>query len=129
VSRRPFRGGPSPATVAAGLGAAWGLAGYALLWGHTPIMPTRSFVVSPAGTLLLLPVRIVLWGIRLVEERIVGHAFDFSRTNAWIGLAAGAVGAALVLLAFLSVRALVRRLRARAASRRRARLPARLRSD
>jgi hypothetical protein len=100
--------------VAAVAGAVWGLAGYALLWGYTPIVIQRPFVVSIPGTMLLLPVRIVLWGIRLVEDHIAAAPFDFSRNHGWIGALAGAVGAALVVVAFLTVRAA---LRARSAGR------------
>ena len=98
--------------VAAAVGAAWGLLGYALLWGHTPFVVHRPFVVSLAGTILLLPVRVVLWGIR-AAERSAGHAFDFSQRNAWIGALAGAVGAALAVGATAAVVALSRRVRRR----------------
>jgi hypothetical protein len=108
--------GPSPVAVTAGLGALWGLGGYALLWGHTPVVITRSFVVSLPGTLLLLPIRLVLWGIRFVEDRVVDRSFDFSRSNAWIGGLAGLVGAALAVGTFLAARWVVRRIRARRAA-------------
>lgn len=91
------------------LGAAWGAAGYALLWGHTPVTIHRTFVVSPLGTLLLLPVRVVLASIRLVEEHVVGHAFQFAERNGWIGLVAAAVGSLMAAAVFLAVRGLVRR--------------------
>ncbi len=91
-------------------GALWGLVGYAALWGHTPFTVHRSFVVSPLGTVVLLPVRVVLWAIRFVEER-VGHPFEFASRNGWIGLAAAIVGAAIAVGAFVAVRALARRVR------------------
>jgi hypothetical protein len=94
--------------VAASLGAAWGLAGYALLWGFTSITIQRSFVVSPVGTVLLLPVRAVLATIRLIEERLVGRPFELGDAHGWIGLAAAAVGAALAMTGFLAIRALTR---------------------
>ncbi len=89
--------------IAAAAGAVWGLVGYAVLWGHTSIVVHRSFVVSPLGTVLLAPVRVVLWGIRAVE-RASGGPFDFSGNNWWIGLASAAVGAAIVALVTLGVR-------------------------
>jgi hypothetical protein len=90
--------------VAALVGACWGLAGYAVLWGHTPLVVHRPFVVSIAGTVLLLPVRLVLWGIRLAEEHVAGRPFDFSRNDAWIGAVAAVIGAAITLVAFLAAR-------------------------
>ena len=73
----------------------WGLAGYAVLWGHTTVVVSRSFVVSAVGTILLLPVRAVLWVIHSLE-RVAGSPFEFSDNNWWIGLASGATGAAMV---------------------------------
>jgi hypothetical protein len=111
MNRRPL--------LAAGIaGALWGLAGYAVLWGYTPIVVHRTFVVSVVGTVVLLPVRLVLWGIRFVEENLAGRSFDFSANNGWIGALAAAVGAAIAVGAFLLVRALVGALgrRARRAS-------------
>ncbi len=95
--------------IAALFGALWGLVGYALLWGHTSVVVHRSFVVSPLGTLALLPVRLVLWAIHGVE-RLAGSPFDFSQNNAWIGALAGLAGAAMAVLAYTIVRAAVRRL-------------------
>lgn len=102
----------SAPAVAAWVGAAWGLAGYAVLWGHIPVVATRRFVVSAAGTIALLPVRVVLWGIRQAEG-VAGHPFDFSQTNGWIGALAGLVGAAVGVVGFLLVRAAIRALPAR----------------
>ncbi len=92
-------------------GAIWGSAGYLLLWGHTPVVLSRSFVVSGAGTALLLPIRLSLRGIRFVEERIAGHAFDFSANNWWIGVLAALVGAVLVAAPVLVVQTVLRRRR------------------
>ena len=92
-----------PLLLAAGIGALWGAAGYAVLWGHSPIAVSRAFVVSVPGTLVLLPVRIVLVSIRLAE-RWSGRAFHFPDTNWWIGLVAAVVGAALVAGATALVR-------------------------
>jgi hypothetical protein len=102
--------GLSAPAVAAIVGALWGLAGYAVLWGHTPLVVHRTFVVSVPGTLLLLPVRIVLWGIRSVES-LAGGPFDFSRNNGWIGLLSAAVGATIVVLGYLIARTTVRAVR------------------
>lgn len=93
---------------AAGLGALWGLFGYAVLWGHTPLTVHRPFVLSVLGTILLLPVRLVLLGIRLVEERVAGHPFDFSANHAWIGALAGVVGAAIAVVVVVAVRVTAR---------------------
>jgi hypothetical protein len=83
--------------VSAIAGAAWGLGGYALLWGYTPLVVHRPFVESVGGTLLLLPVRVVLWIIHGLE-RAAGAPFDFSTNNWWIGLSAAVVGAAVVVV-------------------------------
>ena len=82
---------------ATALGALWGASGYAILWGYAPVVATRSFVDSPVGLASLLPVRIVLEGIHLVEAHVAGHPFDFSRNHDWIGFLAAAVGALLLL--------------------------------
>ena len=80
-------------------GAAWGFGAYLVLWGYTPIVVTERYVDSLPGLLLLLPARLVLETIHLIEQRIVHHPFDFSANNAWIGYAAAAVGAAILTLA------------------------------
>lgn len=103
-----------PVLAAAILGAAWGLAGYAALWGHTPIVVQRPFVVSAGGTILLAPIRLVLWGIRLAEENLAGGPFEFSDNNAWIGALAGLVGALLAAGAFVLGRVMIRLVRRRA---------------
>jgi hypothetical protein len=87
--------------VAAVVGAAWGYGGYALLWGATPIVVHRPFVLSLIGTLVLAPIRLVLAGIRVVEERIVHRSFDFSSNHEWIGALAAVAGAALALGLYL----------------------------
>jgi hypothetical protein len=106
-----------PLILAAALGAAWGLAGYAVLWGHTPIVVHRPFVVSTGGTVLLLPVRLVLWAIRLVEDNLADGPFDFSRNDGWIGALAAAVGAILAAGVFLLLRTVSRRWGAATADR------------
>ena len=103
--------GVRPAVVAAAIGAAWGIVGYTLLWGLTPVVVHRAFVVSVPGTLLLLPVRLVLWGIHLVEE-VAAEPFDFSRNHGWIGILAGVVGAGMAVGATALTRTVVRRVRA-----------------
>jgi hypothetical protein len=103
----------SAVTTAAVLGSAWGLLGYALLWGLTPVFVHRTFVVSPLGTVVLLPVRTVLAGIRVVEERLVGRPFQLAESNEWIGLVSAVVGAGIAVLAFVGVRGTVRLIRAR----------------
>jgi len=100
-----------PLLLAAGIGALWGAAGYAVLWGYSPIAVSRAFVVGVPGTLVLLPVRIVLVSIRLVEGW-TGRSFHFPDANWWIGLVAAAVGAALVAGATAVVRGTIARLRA-----------------
>ena len=92
-----------PLLVAASLGAAWGLLAYSVLWGFTPLVVQRAFVVSPIGTLLLLPARIVLWLIHWAEN-VAGRAFEFSENHWWIGLAAGIVGAGVVAALALLIR-------------------------
>src|SRR5262245_50778897 len=82
-------------------GAAWGFASYLVMWGYTPIVVTERFVVSLPGLLLLLPARLVLESIHLIERHVVHHPFDFSSTNGWIGYAAALAGALIVWLAWL----------------------------
>jgi len=94
---------PSWLRVSAVLGAVWGVSGYALLWGHTPLVVHRPFVESMGGTLLLLPVRVVLWIIHGLE-RAAGAPFDFSSNNWWIGASAAAIGAATVVAVVWVVR-------------------------
>ena len=102
---QPSRRGISGTAIAGFLGAAWGLASYLVLWGYTSIQVTRSFVDSPRGLLLLMPARLVLWGVHLAESRIARSPFDFSRNHAWIGILSTMAGAALVLLPLLLFRA------------------------
>jgi hypothetical protein len=102
--------------VASGLaaaGAAWGAITYQILWGNTSIVVTRSFVDTPLGLLALFPVRVVLFGIRLVEDRVVHHAFDFQSNHWWIGVIAGMVGASLFLIPIATGTVLARRVRTR----------------
>jgi hypothetical protein len=103
----------SAGRIAAVLGASWGFLGYALLWGLTPVFVHRDFVVSPVGTLALLPVRTVLAGVRIVEERVVGRSFQFPENNGWIGLVSAVVGVGIAVLALVAIRAAFRLLRAR----------------
>jgi hypothetical protein len=75
-----------------GLGAGWGLLGYAVLWEGTPFQVQRPFVTSVIGTLVLLPARVVIWGIHLAEV-MAGRSFDLSQNHWWIALAASTLGA------------------------------------
>ena len=97
--------------AAACVGAVWGAASYALLWGYTPIFIERRFVVSPLGLASLFPARVVLDGIHFVERHVAGHPFDFSRNNAWIGSMAALVGASLMGAAVVLAQGAIRRLR------------------
>jgi hypothetical protein len=99
--------------VAAGLGALWGLLGYSILWDGVPVTVDRPFVQSVGGTLLLLPVRAVLWGIHLAED-VAGRSFDLSRTHWWIALAAAAIGAAILFAGATTARGIARGRRRRA---------------
>jgi hypothetical protein len=78
------------------VGALWGGFAYAVLWNDTSIVVTRSFFDSPAGLLVLFPVRVVLWGIRLVETKLVHHTLRFPDNTGWIGLLSALVGAAII---------------------------------
>jgi hypothetical protein len=97
--------------ASAATGALWGFLGYTVLWQGVPFGVNRRFVESVAGTLVLLPVRTVLWGVHL-GERMAGRPFDFADDNWWIGLAAALVGGAIAVLAFIVIRSGVRALRA-----------------
>jgi hypothetical protein len=93
------------------IGAAWGVAGYAILWGLTAIVVTPRFSFSTPGLLAFLPVRIVLRALRFAEDHVAHHPFRFAENHGWIGVAAGAVGAALALAIALAVRTVIRWLR------------------
>lgn len=99
-----------PIMAAIAAGALWGALGYAVLWGLSPIVVGRRFVVSVVGTLLFLPVRLVLWGIRALEAA-AGRPFELADTNWWIGAAAAVIGALIAMAAALALRPVVRRLR------------------
>jgi hypothetical protein len=92
-----------------GLGAAWGLLGYAVLWEGTPFQVQRPFVTSVIGTLVLLPARVVIWGIHLAET-IAGRSFDLSQNHWWIALAACAIGAGSLACAYRLGRSVRRRM-------------------
>ena len=104
--------GISPLGVAFGAGLVWGLLGYSILWEGTPFVVQRPFVQSVLGTIVLLPIRTVLWAIHLAE-RVAGRPFDFSQNHWWIGVLAGAVGAAIGVGVWWGVRAVGTRVRAR----------------
>jgi len=105
----PLRSG---AAWAVGVGALWGVLGYSVLWEGTPYEVDRAFVDGAPGTLVLLPVRLVLWAIRWVEL-LTDRTFDLADNHLWIGMVAGAVGALLALTVFLGARTLWRRRAAR----------------
>lgn len=96
--------------ASAATGALWGFLGYTVLWQGVPFGVNRRFVESVAGTLVLLPVRTVLWGVHL-GERMAGRPFDFADDNWWIGVAAALVGGAIAVLAFVAIRSVARGLR------------------
>jgi hypothetical protein len=103
---------PRPSGLAAtvGIGAVWGFLGYTVLWQGVPFGVDRPFVESVVGTLVLFPVRTVLWGVHL-GERFAGRSFDFADDNWWIGLAAALIGGAILVLVFAVVRTAARALR------------------
>ena len=102
---------PSPAVLVTAAGALWGAIGYLVLWGHTPLFPSRRMVASGLGLVLFLPVRVVLWVIRAIEG-LAGRSFALAESSWWIGLLAAVAGAAIVMLPLLAVRA-TRRVRPR----------------
>jgi hypothetical protein len=93
-----------------GSGAAWGLLGYSVLWEGTPFQVQRPFVTSVIGTLVLLPVRTVIWAIHLAEV-IAGRSFDLSQNHWWIALAASALGAGALAAVYGLARWVRRRVR------------------
>jgi hypothetical protein len=99
-----------PTTVAAGIGLLWGAFSYSVLWEGTPIAADRAFVTSARGTLVLLPARIVLWGVHLAEE-LAGRVFELSRSTWIFGVAAAAIGLVLGMLIGLAVRGAARLVR------------------
>jgi hypothetical protein len=94
----------------AAIGAVWGFLGYTVLWQGVPFGVDRPFVESVVGTLVLFPVRTVLWGVH-IGERFAGRSFDFADDNWWIGLAAALIGGAILVLGFVVVRTAARVLR------------------
>jgi hypothetical protein len=94
----------------AAIGAVWGFLGYTVLWQGAPFGVDRPFVESVVGTLVLFPVRTVLWGVH-IGERFAGRSFDFADDNWWIGLAAALIGGAILVLGFVVVRTAARVLR------------------
>jgi hypothetical protein len=91
-----------------GLGAGWGLLGYAVLWEGTPFQVQRPFVTSVIGTVVLLPARVVIWGIHLAEV-MAGRSFDLSQNHWWIALAASTLGAGSLACVYRLGRAVRRR--------------------
>jgi membrane associated rhomboid family serine protease len=102
--------GISVVAVAAALGSVWGLLGYSILWEGEPVQVQRPFVESVAGTVALLPVRVVLWAIHLAED-LAGRTFELAENHWWIGVAAAIVGAAILAVSAFVVRTVIRRLR------------------
>jgi hypothetical protein len=98
-----------------GLGAGWGLLGYAVLWEGTPFQVQRPFVTSVIGTLVLLPARVVIWGIHLAEV-MAGRSFDLSQNHWWIALAASTLGAGTLAGVYRLGRAVRRRMSGRHSS-------------
>lgn len=94
-------------SLAVAVGGFWGLVGYTILWEGEPFAVTRRFVDSVGGLLVLLPVRVVIWGIRVAEE-LAGRPFDLSRSHLWIAPAASVVGACIGLGLFVSARGAAR---------------------
>jgi len=84
--------------------------GYSVLWDGAPFAVDRPFVQSAFGTIALLPVRTVLWGIHLAEGTL-DRTFDFSQNHWWIGILAGAIGAGLAIGLGWLARTILRRLR------------------
>jgi hypothetical protein len=93
-----------------GIGAVWGFFGYTVLWQGVPFGVNRRFVESLVGTLVLFPIRTVLWGVH-IGERLAGRSFDFADDNWWIGVASALIGGAIMVLAFVVLRTAARALR------------------
>jgi hypothetical protein len=101
---------PSGLATMAGIGAVWGFFGYTVLWQGVPFGVNRQFVESVVGTLVLFPVRTVLWVVH-IGEQLAGRSFDFADDNWWIGVASAVIGGAIVVVAFVVVRSAARALR------------------
>jgi hypothetical protein len=99
----------SRAAAMAAIGAVWGFLGYTVLWQGVPFGVDRRFVESVVGTLVLFPVRTVLWGVH-IGERLAGRSFDFADNNWWIGAAAALIGGAIAAMGFVAVRTAARAL-------------------
>jgi hypothetical protein len=95
--------------AATAMGALWGAGAYAVLWGYTSIVITPTFFRSVPGLIALLPARIVLWAIGVVERHVVHHPFSFATNHGWIGALSAVVGGAMVGLATFAIVALATR--------------------
>jgi hypothetical protein len=98
---RPPR--PNPAIVGAGAGVLWGAFCYSVLWEGTPFTVDRPFVESAQGTLLLLPARLVLWGIH-AAELLAGRSFQLADATWIFAVGSCAAGLALGVLAVFAAR-------------------------
>ena len=112
------KNGRVPVLILAAVGALWGAAAYQILWGYTSVVVTRSFVDTPLGLFSLFPVRAVLFAIHVVEDQVVHHPFNFSQNHEWIGFVAAATGSLMLVIPFVTGRAVVRTVRDRRSSRR-----------
>jgi len=90
--------------ASAAIGALWGAIAFLLLWGYTSIQLTRRDVDSVVWTIALLPVRLVLFAIHVVEDHVVHHPFHFADNHDWIGVVSAAVGALIALTAVAVIR-------------------------
>jgi hypothetical protein len=93
-----------PLALCLEIGALWGLVAYRILWGDTSIVITRRFVDSAPGLAALLPVRIVLFAIHVIEDHVIGHPLQLPTNHGWIGAASALAGATLGLAAYLGGR-------------------------
>jgi hypothetical protein len=92
-----------PETVGAGAGLLWGAFCYSVLWEGTPFAVDLRFVESVGGSLLLLPARLVLWGVR-GAEMATGRTFELAASTWILGAATAVVGLLIGVLAVLAAR-------------------------
>lgn len=92
-----------PETIGAAAGLLWGAFCFSVLWEGTPFAVDLRFVESVGGSLLLLPARLVLWGVRAAETA-TGRTFELADSTWILGAATAVTGLSIGVLAVVAVR-------------------------
>jgi hypothetical protein len=92
-----------PETLGAAAGLLWGAFCFSVLWEGTPFGVDLRFVESVGGSLLLLPARLVLWGVRAAEVG-AGRTFELSDSTWILAVLTAVTGLLVGVLVVLAVR-------------------------